>query len=80
VVDAYLAEDQAFAAALQASRRVPRVIPAARLAPDHERRLLDDARAQARLEMMMLGLGAAVAGLTMIVLVGGAVFAFFIRP
>jgi DNA-directed RNA polymerase specialized sigma24 family protein len=42
--------------------------------------VLDDARAHARLEMVMLSRGAAVAGLMMIVLVGGAVFAFFIRP
>ena len=80
LVEAFLAEDQAFAAALAASQRVPRVMPQARLSPDVERRLLDNARADARTKMIMIGMGAALLVLAFIVLAGGAVFAFFVRP
>lgn len=80
LVDAFLAEDQAFAAALAASQRVPRVMPQTRLSPDAERRLLDAARADARTKMIMIGMGAALLVLALIVLAGGAVFAFFVRP
>ena len=80
LLGAFLAEDPTFAAKLRESQHVPRVMPQARLAPDAERRLLDDARADARTKMIMIGMAAALLVLALIVLVGGAVFAFFVRP
>ena len=53
LVDAFLAEDRPYAARLLESQKVPQVMPAVRLSPDAERRLLDDARERAQTKMVL---------------------------
>jgi len=63
LVDAFLAEDRAFAATLVQSERLPKMMPGIRLSPDAERRLLDDARQRARTKLLLIGGAMALAGL-----------------
>ena len=55
LVDAFLATDGDFAARLRDSDRLAGAMPAYRLSPDAELRLLHDARERARWKMLMVG-------------------------
>jgi hypothetical protein len=79
LVDAFLAEDRSFAETLLGSQKVPRMIPAVRLSPDAERRLLDDARERAQTKMVLVGLAIAVAGLVLLAIIGAGAFLTFYR-
>jgi len=72
LVDAFLAADGAFATTLQDSEKLPRVMPALRLSPDAERRLVDDARDRARLKLLVIGGSIALVGLLALTALGGA--------
>jgi hypothetical protein len=72
LLDAFMAEDRSFAEAIR--QQLPRVVPAFRLSPDAERRLLDDARDRARLKLVLVGLG--LLAIVLIVAMGGAVTLF----
>lgn len=65
LVDAFLATDADLASNLRRSADLPRVMPAVRLSPEGERRLLDHARDRARAKLLIIGgailLGAAIA-------------------
>jgi ferric-dicitrate binding protein FerR (iron transport regulator) len=63
LVEAYLAEDSALAEKLRCSETLSEVMPGIRLSPDAERRLLDEARQRARLKLLLIGGGIALAGL-----------------
>lgn len=72
LVDSFLAHDRTFESMLQASKEVTRAMPAGlRLSPDAERRLLDDARGRARLKLLVVGAGIALAGSVMLIALGG---------
>ncbi|MFI5006545.1 MAG: hypothetical protein ACHQKZ_03865 [Solirubrobacterales bacterium] len=79
LVDAFLAEDRPFAARLLESQKVPQVMPAVRLSPDAERRLLDDLRERAQTKMVLIGLAIAVAGIVLLGIVGAGAFLAFYR-
>ncbi|MEW6338758.1 MAG: hypothetical protein AB1625_15340 [Acidobacteriota bacterium] len=72
LVEACLAEDAALAATLRASESFGPAVPALRLSPDAERRLLIDARQRARLKSMVMGGAAALGGLLLLVALAGA--------
>lgn len=55
LVEAYLKEDSALAEKLRNSESLSGVMPAVRLSPDAERRLLDDARRRARMKLLLIG-------------------------
>lgn len=55
VVVQFLAHDPQFAALLEQSDELRRVVPAVRLTPDAELRLLLDARKTARLKLLIIG-------------------------
>ncbi len=74
LVDAFLSEDGAFAATLKERERLPGVMPALRLSPDAERRLLDQARERARMKLLVIGGAIAVAGFVAIVALAGVLF------
>jgi hypothetical protein len=79
LVDAFLSEDRPFAATLAESRRLPQVMPAVRLSPDAERRLLDDARERAQTKTLLVGLAIAVAGFVLLAMIGAGAFLAFYR-
>ena len=74
LVKAFLSEDSPFAATLEESERLPRAMPALRLSPEAERRLLDDARERARTKLFIIGAAVALAGLMLLAALGGAMF------
>jgi len=78
LVDAFLSEDRPFASKLAESQKGPRGMPAVRLSPDAERRLLDDARQRAQTKMILIGGAIAVAGFVMLAIV--ALGAFLMAP
>jgi hypothetical protein len=55
VIDQFLAQDPQFAALLKQGDELRRVVPAVRLTPDAELRLLLDARKTARLKLLIIG-------------------------
>jgi len=63
LVEAYLAGDPALAEKLKRGDSLPGVMPAIRLSPDAERRLLDDARRRARTKLLLIGGAIALGGL-----------------
>lgn len=74
LVEAFLREDSTFAATLRASEGLPRVMPAFRLSPDAERRLLDQAQERARMKLLVIGGAIALAGIVALVALGGVLF------
>jgi hypothetical protein len=46
-------------------------MPAVRLSPDAERRLLDDARERARVKLLVVGAAVGLAGLVVLAALGG---------
>ena len=74
VVDAFLSGDREFAAVLQESESLPPAIPALRLSPDAERRLLDEARGRARLKLMVVGGAILLAGIVALTALGGLLY------
>ena len=79
LVDAFLAEDRAFATTLRESEKRTGVVPALRLSPDAERRLLDDARERARAKLLIIGAAVALTGILLLASLGGAMFMMFHR-
>lgn len=74
LVEAFLGADPGFSGVLQAGDRRERVMPPVRFSPDAERRLLDAARARARLRLLVIGGGIALAALILIAALGGLLF------
>jgi hypothetical protein len=74
LVDTFLSEDASFAATLQESQKLPGAMPSLRLSPDAERRLLDQARQRARIKLLLIGGTIALAGLVLLVALGGALW------
>jgi hypothetical protein len=60
LVDAYLATDTEFAATLKETAKMNTLIPGVTLSPDAERRMLDEARDQARIKLLLVGGGLAI--------------------
>ena len=60
LVDAYLATDTEFATTLKETAKMNTLIPGVTLSPDAERRMLDDARDQARIKLLLVGGGLAI--------------------
>ena len=63
LVDAFLAEDSAYASTLKKSEALGPVVPVVNLSPDVERRLLDEAQRNARLKLQIIGGSIAAASL-----------------
>jgi ferric-dicitrate binding protein FerR (iron transport regulator) len=61
LVDAFLAEDTAYASILEKSEALGPVVPRVDLSPDAERRLLDEAQRNARLKLQIIGASIAAA-------------------
>ncbi|MBN2169807.1 MAG: hypothetical protein JW819_00640 [Candidatus Krumholzibacteriota bacterium] len=76
LVDAFLAEDGAFAATLRESERRSGVMPALSLSPDAERRLLDEARKRARLKLLVVGGGIVLAAIMLFTALAALIFLF----
>ena len=74
LVDAFLSEDAPFASTLKESEKLPGAMPALRLSPDAERRLLDQARERTRLKLLVIGGAIAVGGFLMLVAIFGLLF------
>jgi hypothetical protein len=74
LVDEFLAQDETFATTLHESEMLPGAVPALRLSPDAERRLLDEAQRRARLKLQIIGGSVALAGFILLVALGGALF------
>jgi hypothetical protein len=79
LVDTFLAEDRPFAATLRESQKLPQVMPAIKLSPDAERRLIDDARERAHMKMLLIALGIAVAGFVALSVIGMGAFLAYNR-
>lgn len=75
LVTQFLAQDAAFTAVLEAGEKLGRVLPATRLSPDAELRLLQDAQQRARLKLLIIG-GSIVLGFGVLLtaLIGALVF------
>jgi hypothetical protein len=81
LVDAFLAEDRAYASTLRESETLGPVVPVVRLSPDAERRLLDEARGRARLKLQIIGGSIAAAALLLFAAFSAIVWAFVVsRP
>ena len=80
MVDAFLAEDRSFAETLLSSQKAPRLMPAVRLSPDAERRLLDDARERAQTTLVVRALAIVMVGLVLLAIIGAGAFLAFNRP
>lgn len=74
LVESFLATDTDFAATLERGQAVAGVLPALRLSPDAERRLLDEASHRARLKLMITGAAVAFTGVIMLVALSGVLF------
>ena len=74
LVDAFLSEDAPFASTLKECEKLRGVMPALRLSPDAERRLLDQARERTRLKLLVIGGAIAVGGFLMLVAIFGLRF------
>jgi ferric-dicitrate binding protein FerR (iron transport regulator) len=79
LVDAYLAQDEPFATILKETETMSQAMPAVKLSPDAERRLLDDARSRARLKLLVIGGGITLAGLILISALMSAVLWMFVK-
>lgn len=67
LVDAFLAHDPAFAAQLKETKTMENAMPKFTLSPDTERRLLEEARSRARIQLLLAGGGL---GLLFVALIG----------
>jgi ferric-dicitrate binding protein FerR (iron transport regulator) len=76
LVRAYLAEDVEFARRFEESEGLARVVPHLRLSPDAERHLLDEIRGRAHTRLLLTAFAVGMAGLVLLVLTGGALFAY----
>jgi hypothetical protein len=76
LVDAFLSKDASFASTLRESEKLPGMVPAVRLSPEAERRLLDDGRERAQTKLLLIGAGIALLGLVMLTALGGALWVF----
>jgi hypothetical protein len=76
LVRAYLAEDVEFARRLDESEGLARVVPHLHLSPDAERHLLDEIRGRAHTRLWLTAFAVGLAGLVLLVLAGGALFAY----
>ncbi len=76
LVDAFLATDGDFAARLRESDRMTSAMPAYRLSPDAELRMLHDARERARWKMILFGGVLALGALALLGALGLAFFRF----
>jgi ferric-dicitrate binding protein FerR (iron transport regulator) len=74
LIDAFLSEDGALASTLRESEALTQAMPAFRLSPDAERRLLDEARRRARTKLLVIGGAVAMVGLIALVALGGILF------
>lgn len=74
LVDEFLAADTAFAATLKETETMTSAMPAFKLSPDAERRMLDDARDRARLKLLVIGGGIAIGAMILTVALIGALF------
>ena len=79
LVESFLAQDNEFASVLQTSRKMSQVIPNLQLSPDQERRLLDQAQERARLKLLIIGGGVAVAGLMLLTALVAVIFFMFMH-
>lgn len=77
LVEEFLAQDPELADVLRESRRVSPVMPGLHLSPDQERLLLDEARARARLKLLIFGGATAVTGLVLIIALIAIIFLMF---
>jgi len=78
LVDAFLATDSGLASTLEESEKVSWVVPAVRLSPDAERRLLDEARGRTRLKLQIIGASAALGGLLLFAALSFIVWMFVV--
>jgi len=67
LVDAFLAEDSAYASTLKKCKALGPVVPPVSLSPDAERRLLDEAQRNARLKLQIIGGSIAAAAFLLLV-------------
>jgi hypothetical protein len=74
LVDAFLAEDSAYASKLKKSEALGPVVPVVNLSPDLERRLLDEAQRNARLKLQIIGGAIAAAALLLFAGLCGAMW------
>jgi len=79
LVDEYLSGDEGFRAVLRASETAGRGVPAFRLSPDAERRLIDNAHERARMKMWIIGGAIGFAGLIALIALAGAMVLMFAR-
>jgi len=77
LVDAFLAEETAFAASLKEGETLDTIVPHVRLSPDAERRMLDDAAKNARLKLLVIGASVTLAAVLLFAAFAGVVLAFF---
>ena len=77
LVDAFLAQDTAFAETLKESEKMDTIVPPVRLSPDAERRMLDDAAKTARLKLLVVGGSAALVAVLLFAAFAGALMVFF---
>lgn len=77
LVDAFLAGDVSFAASLQEAARLPGPTRGIRLSPDAESRLLEGARRQARMKLLVIGGAIALTGLVGLAALAGLLLLFF---
>jgi len=74
LVDAFLAEDRAYASILTESETLSPVVPVVRLSPDVERRLLEHARKRAQTKLLLVGAAVALAGMIALTALGGLLY------
>jgi len=79
LVDAFLARDQGLASRLKSGERAGSLVPPIHLSPDAERRLLDEARAKARMKLLLVGGAIAVVGFIGLLALGGLLFLILTR-
>lgn len=79
LVDAVLKQDPSLASGLKASTGQSQVMPAVHLSPDAERRLLDAARGQARMKLLVFGGAITLVGFVALSALGGLLFPLLTR-
>lgn len=79
LVDAYLAQDAAFAATLRESETMSNLVPPVRLSPDGELRLLQDIQHRARTKLLILAGAIAVSAVLALVSLGAAIYVVALR-
>ena len=76
LVEQFLAQDSSFASALREGDSIRHVVPSVRLSPDAELRLLLDAQKRARIKLVILGGGIALAAILLFAAFAGALLLF----